>query len=90
MSYSVSTDFFNRPAFTTTIPAQLVKKFGLKIIPVYVERTERYNFKISFQKPIQFNKENSIQEITLELNKLLEKMILKNPEQWIWSHNRWK
>ncbi len=90
VSEGVSTDFFNRPAFTTTIPAQLVKKFGLKIIPVYVERTERYNFKISFQKPIQFNKENSIQEITLELNKLLEKMILKNPEQWIWSHNRWK
>ena len=90
VSEGVSTDFFNRPAFTTTIPAQLVKKFGLKIIPVYVERTERYNFKISFQKSIQFNKENSIQEITLELNKLLEKMILKNPEQWIWSHNRWK
>ena len=31
-----------------------------------------------------------IQQITLELNKILEKMILKNPDQWIWSHDRWK
>ena len=25
-----------------------------------------------------------------ELNKILEKMILANPDNWIWSHNRWK
>ena len=35
-------------------------------------------------------KEKSISEITDELNIELEKMILKKPEQWIWSHNRWK
>ena len=28
--------------------------------------------------------------ITLELNNILEKMIIKNPSQWIWTHNRWK
>ncbi|MDP6384168.1 MAG: hypothetical protein QF385_13185 [SAR324 cluster bacterium] len=28
--------------------------------------------------------------MTDELNKILEKMILKKPDQWIWSHNRWK
>ena len=31
-----------------------------------------------------------IEEITDELNIELEKMIIQNPEQWIWSHNRWK
>ena len=30
------------------------------------------------------------EEITLELNKILEKMISKNPSQWILTHNRWK
>jgi len=42
------------------------------------------------EEPINYNKDSTIEEITLSLNKLLEKMILKNPSQWIWSHNRWK
>ena len=28
--------------------------------------------------------------ITLYLNNILEKMIVQNPDQWIWTHNRWK
>ena len=49
------------------------------------------NFKITINKPINFSKKNSIQNITDELNKILEKMmIIKKPDQWIWSHNRWK
>ena len=41
-------------------------------------------------KPIFYNENTSIEEITLDLNKWLEKMILANPDQWIWSHDRWK
>ena len=29
-------------------------------------------------------------EITKFLNDLLERMILRNVDQWIWTHNRWK
>ena len=83
-------DLFNNSAKTTTIPAQLVKKYGCDIIPVYIERLKNYHFKLYFNKPIKFDDNLSLQEITLELNKILEKMILKNPEQWIWSHDRWK
>ena len=81
---------FNRIAKTTTIPAQLVKKYGCTVIPVYIERVKNYYFKISFSKPIKFDAKLSQNQITLELNKILEKMIIKNPEQWIWSHDRWK
>ena len=83
-------NFFGKPAQTTTIPAQLVKKYGCRIVPVYIERIKNINFKLSFNKPIKFNDELSLEQITLELNKILEKMILKNPGQWIWSHDRWK
>ena len=83
-------DLFNRPAKTTTIPAQLVKKYGCNIIPVYIERLKNYHFKLYFYKPLKFDDNLSHQQITLELNKILEKMILKNPDQWIWSHDRWK
>ena len=41
-------------------------------------------------QPINFDNGEAIENITLKLNKLLEKMILKNPDQWIWTHNKWK
>ena len=90
VSEGIRSNFFGQPALTTTIPAQLVKKFGCKIVPVYIERIEANGFKLTINKPMIFEKESSIEEITLDLNKWLEKMILTNPSQWIWSHNRWK
>ena len=83
-------DLFNNSAKTTTIPAQLVKKYGCNIVPVYIERVKNYHFKLYFNKPVEFEDNLSHQQITLELNKILEKMILKNPDQWIWTHDRWK
>ena len=83
-------NFFNEEALTTTIPAQFIKKFKSKIVPVYIERLKNNNFKLKFDNPLQFSKDETIASITLRLNKILEEMIIKNPEQWIWTHNRWK
>ncbi len=74
-------NLFNRLAKTTTIPAQLVKKYKCGIVPVYIERVKNYHFKLYFNKPLKFDDDLSHQQITLELNKILEKMILKNPSQ---------
>ena len=90
VSEGIKSNFFGQEALTTTIPAQLVKKFGCKIVPVYIERIQNTFFKIKINKPIIYDKNSSIEEITLDLNKNLENMILNNPNQWIWSHNRWK
>ena len=90
VSEGIKSDLFGDSALTTTIPAQLVKKFGCKIVPVHIERLENFYFKIKFSKPITYNKNTTIDEITLDLNKCLEKMILSNPNQWIWTHDRWK
>tara|TARA_Y100001970_G_scaffold20240_2_gene22828 strand:- start:333 stop:1193 length:861 start_codon:yes stop_codon:yes gene_type:complete len=90
VSEGVLSNFFNQKALTTTIPAQLVNKFNIPIIPVYIERLEGLNYKIKIDKPLYFDTNSSIQNITDELNLKLEKMVLKKPEQWIWSHNRWK
>ena len=90
VSEGVKVNFFGRPAFTTTIPAQLVKKYNCEIVPVYIERINKINFKMHVNKPIKFENNLSIEYITEKLNIILEKMILENPEQWIWSHDRWK
>ena len=90
VSQGIKANFFGKDAFTTTIPAQFVKKFDAKIVPVCIERTENDLFKIKIDEPIKFDKQETIPSITLSLNRILEKMILKNPAQWIWTHNRWK
>jgi KDO2-lipid IV(A) lauroyltransferase len=90
VSEGIKSNFFGRPAFTTTIPAQMIKKFKCKVIPIYVERINNVNFKIVVNKPLAVNENQSIEQITQILNNWLEKMISKRPGQWIWSHDRWK
>ena len=90
VSEGILSNFFNEKALTTTIPAQLVKKFDIPIIPIYIERLNGINFKITINEPIKFPTNSSVESITDYLNKVLEKMIMKKPESWIWSHNRWK
>ena len=90
VSEGIKSNFFGTKAYTTTIPAQFVKKFNCKIVPIYIERILGTNFKINVEKPIEYQKDDSLEKITQDLNLRLEKMILKNPSQWIWSHNRWK
>ena len=90
VSEGISVKLFNRNCLTTTIPAQLVKKYGCDVVPVYVERINKINFKMYFYEPLNFENSLSIYEITTKLNNTLEKMILKNTDQWIWSHDRWK
>ena len=90
VSEGVKSKLFNRSALTTTIPAQLVKKYSVDVVPVYIERKSGIYFKMHINKPIFFDENKSLEEITNKLNKILEEMILQNPDQWIWSHDRWK
>ncbi len=90
VSEGIKSNLFMHEAFTTTIPAQFVKKFKCKIVPIYIERINGTNFCLKVHEPLEFRDDSTIEKITQDLNLVLEKMILKNPEQWIWSHNRWK
>ena len=90
VSQGIKSLLFEKEAFTTTIPGQFVKKFNCKIVPIYIERKKDEKFLLEIMRPISFNDNQTIENITLKLNQLLEEMIIRNPNQWIWSHNRWK
>ena len=90
VSEGIKSKFFDKDALTTTIPAQFIKKFNCKVVPIYIERHNNINFNIKIENPMEFSKDDSTEKITRDLNIWLEKMILKNPGKWIWSHNRWK
>ena len=82
--------FFNKDCFTTTLPAQLAIKYNLKIVPVYIEREKNNFFNIEFYNPINVREFKNKLDLSKKLNLILEQMILKNPNQWIWTHDRWK
>jgi len=86
--------FFNKLAHTTTIPAQLALKYDSKLVPISLERKEGIKFIMTIHEPYKVKKTESedqdAKNITIKINQILEKMIIKNPKQWIWSHNRWK
>ena len=87
-------EFFNCPALTSTMPAQISLKYNCKIVPLYMERLSYNNFEMTVYKPFEYKKSDNYEKdsynLTLEINKQLEKMILRKPEQWLWPHNRWK
>ena len=90
VSEGIKSDFFGKEALTTTIPAQFIKKFDASVVPIYIERLSDDTFKVRISNTIKFLKDDSVSNITFKLNKILEKMIMSNPEQWIWTHDRWK
>ncbi len=90
VSEGIKSKFFNKEAYTTTIPAQFVKKFNCRVVPIYIDRLDNFKFKLKIFEPIKFNQNDSVDKITEELNLWLEKRILENPSKWIWTHDRWK
>ena len=90
VSEGIESNLFGKKALTTTIPAQFIKKFDVAVVPVYIERLIDNKFKLKIFENIKFSKNDSIDMITLKLNEILEEMIMTNPEQWIWTHSRWK
>ena len=86
--------FFNQPAQTTTIPAQLSLKYDCKLVPISLKRVGDISFEMTVHEPYKIQKTGDVDQdtknITLKINQIIEKMIIKNPTQWLWSHNRWK
>ena len=84
--------FFNRDAFTTLTPALLQIKYKPICLPIFLIRNKYNKFEFVIHDPIEveypLNDENVI-ELTLKHQKILEDIILKYPDQWLWMHNRW-
>ena len=87
-------NFFNNPAFTTTLPAQLAIKYQIDIVPIYIQRNATDNFIMTVYEPLKINNSEALEiekkNISIKLNKILEDMVALNPGQWILTHNRWK
>ena len=86
-------NFFNKKAYASEGFANLALKYQTMICPVYSIRNKDGSFELIFEKPLEFNEyqnltpKDLVQKVYIEY---FESWINKNPEQWLWSHERWK
>ncbi len=91
----VRVPFLGRPASTVTAIADLAIRTGAPIVPSAIQRTAgtmRFRANIG-EFIIPDKKADPAQErlrILTALNAELSKIIESAPEQWLWSHRRWK
>ena len=85
-------DFFSVPTSTTSLPARMAERTGCALIPVYCLRVASGEYELYVEPEIPFNKDddNCIENTTKELNRIMERKIRAFPEQWMWTHKRWK
>lgn len=88
----VDSSFFGLRTSTTSIPARLARRTGAALIPAYCLRKPGCRYEIQVEPPIVLSEDSEDWEkITTEaLNRQLEKRIKQTPEQWTWTHRRWK
>ena len=74
------------------MPAQLSSRFNCDIIPIYISRNQNDTFEMEIFRPIQIleSEKKNKELVTTKINKTIEQFILKDPSQWILTHNRWK
>jgi len=94
-SYGVFVDFFGLPACTTPGPARLSMLTGAPVIPVFLVRDgESGHHRLEMLPEVEMirsgDREADILENTRRCTAVIEDMIRRYPEQWIWFHKRWK
>ena len=91
---SMGVEFFGTKAATAKGPAVLALWSGAEILPMTIKRIGWLKHKIIIKKPFILketgNKEGDIYNSLKIINGVIEQMILDNPREWWWIHNRWK
>jgi heptosyltransferase II len=83
------TPFFNRLASTTPLPAILAAKTGAELLPVALFTTGPGKWRLEVGEFVP-KQGASVEELTYRINRALELLIIRQPSDWFWVHQRWK
>lgn len=94
-SHGIFAPFMGVPSSTIPTPAELALRTGAAIIPGFaIRQGEQFRFRQWFDAPLDFeptgDREADVLAIMTELNRRLEEVVRRHPEQWLWVHRRWK
>jgi KDO2-lipid IV(A) lauroyltransferase len=90
----VFVEFFGRPASTSRSIAVLALRTGAPILPIFAYRTAGGGHRVVIRPvlpaPASNDPEAAIVELTARCTAEIERAIRDAPEQWLWSHDRWR
>jgi Kdo2-lipid IVA lauroyltransferase/acyltransferase len=91
---SVFVDFFRKPASTTTGIARLALHTDAAVVPGYAVWDQTiHKYRLRFEPPVELirtgDEERDVLENTQKFTKVLEEIVRRYPDQWIWVHGRW-
>ena len=90
----ITVDFFGHPAGTFKSVALIALSTGVPVVPAYSWRESDGRHVLRFEEPVPLIEGekvgDAIRRNTRAYNEVIERMLLRHPEQWIWMHRRWK
>ena len=90
----IKVPFFGKVTGTVVGAAVFAYLTEAPIIPIQSIRIAPFKFKIIIDAPVEWvklaDRESTIRETTIRVNKTLERMILRAPGQWLWQHRRFR
>jgi Lauroyl/myristoyl acyltransferase len=93
-SGDVFVPFFGVPAGTVNGPARLALRTGVPLLPAFCVREPDDRYRVVFFPPILPEKagdrEAEVTRLTAQINDILEGMVRRYPDQWLWLHDRWR
>jgi len=91
---NVFVDFFGVPASTTAGLARIALRTEAAVVPVFVLwDEEKKKYRLRFEPALALTRtgdpERDVRENTARFNKVIEDVIRRYPDQWLWIHRRW-
>jgi KDO2-lipid IV(A) lauroyltransferase len=90
IKYGITQSFFGQPAYTMTLVSKLILLTNAPVVWTYVEY-KKNGWRVTI-KPWNFGElaKSSTFEMTKAMNEKIEELILKDPESYMWSYDRYK
>ena len=82
--------FMNQKTYAMTGAISLARKFGMAVYYMSMDKPEKGKYVTTFKKVSDDASQSSVGELTETYYKLLEEDINRRPENYLWSHKRWK
>lgn len=83
------TPLFRRYASTSTLAAIIAQRTGAPLVSVAIHTTGTARWRCTIEPPLETGG-RTVEELTRELNRTLEREIAPSPADWFWVHDRWK
>ncbi len=91
---AVFAEFFGRPARTSSLPFLLARRTGAPMVPMWIHRDARGGHRVRIRPELPPSTLSdpgaAIRADAAAWNRLLEGVIRRHPEEWVWHHRRWK